>query len=76
MLRHYKNSKVKYIKALEITQLIKKELSTLEMRAPQNCLELIDNIKRFLKIIDNNEKNSNQQSKVSQQWQHEEELLR
>lgn len=39
-------------------QLIKKEVTALEMRVSKNCTEIVDNIKRFVKIIENNEKNS------------------
>jgi hypothetical protein len=50
-VRNYKNYKVKYMKCLEINQLIKKEISSLEVRVPKNCTEIIENIKRFIKII-------------------------
>lgn len=50
-LRYYKNFKVKYTKCLEINQLIKKEVLGLEMKVPRNCIEIIENIKRFIKII-------------------------
>lgn len=40
------------------------------MRTPKNCIEIIENIKRFIKIMENNERNStnsqnNQRSRLS-----------
>lgn len=69
-LKYYKGFKVKYIKCLELNQLIKKEVIALEMRVPKNCIDIIENIKRFIKIMENNERNStnnqsNQRSRVS-----------
>ena len=54
IIRHYKTYKIKYIKVLELTQLIKKEVTGLELRASKNCVDIIDNIKRYIKIIENN----------------------
>lgn len=38
--------------------MIKNEVFALEAKVPRNCLEIVDNIKRYIKIIENNEKNS------------------
>ena len=49
---------MKYFKVLEIAQLIRKEVTGLEGKFPRGCTEGIESIKRYLTIIDNNEKNS------------------
>ena len=57
---------MKYYKILELTQLIKKEISIIELKVPKNCEDTINNIKRFIKIIENNEKNSTISAQVQQ----------
>lgn len=57
-IRQYKVFKVKYYKVLELAQLIKKQIVVLQPKIPRICDDILNNIKRYIKIIENNEKNS------------------
>jgi hypothetical protein len=56
-LKKYQTYKIKYFKFLELAQLIKEEVALLEQKIPKNCEEILSKVKRFLVIIENNEKN-------------------